>query len=247
MSAMGDQHVLIMIAMESEAAPFLKEIGIEKVEIEHPWAPFNLYSGMYKGLKVSVCVNGKANETVGGVDNVGTTPAAIATFLMLTKLSPTIVINAGTAGGFKAKGAEIADVYIATMFRHHDRRITIPGWDDYAKGHHKAHGVPNMVSELGFKEGIVTTGNSLDFNDTDMKIMKENEATVKDMEAAAIAWVCEQARTPFFAMKVVTDIVDGGVATHEEFMANLGKAAQSLQLNLLRMIDYMVGKNVSEL
>jgi 5'-methylthioadenosine nucleosidase len=242
-----NQHVLIMIAMEGEAMPFLQKIGIEKVKLQHPWAPFNVYSGTYQGLKVSVCVNGKASEAAGGVDNVGTTPAAIAAFLMVTELSPSIVINAGTAGGFKVKGAEIADVFIATMFRHHDRRITIPGWDDYARGHHKAHGVPKMVQELGFKEGVVTTGNSLDAHDVDRKIMTENEASVKDMEAAAIAWVCEQSNTPFFAMKVVTDIVDGGVATHEEFMANFEKAGQSLQTNLMRMMDYMVGKGVAEL
>ena len=36
---MNEQHILIMIAMESEAAPFLKETGIEKVDIDHPWAP----------------------------------------------------------------------------------------------------------------------------------------------------------------------------------------------------------------
>jgi 5'-methylthioadenosine nucleosidase len=244
---MGDFHVLIMIAMEAEAAPFLKELGLQKTEVKHPWAPFNLYSGNHKGMKVSVCVNGKASEAAGGVDNVGTTPAAIATFLMVTELAPTIVINAGTAGGFSSKGAKIADVFISTMFRHHDRRITIPGWDDYAKGHHKAHSVPRLVKELGYKEGIVTTGNSLDAHDVDRTIMKENDASVKDMEAAAIAWVCEQSSTPFFALKVVTDIVDGDRPTHEEFMENLGKAGVSLQTNLLRLIEYMVGKSVSDL
>ena len=36
--------------------------------------------------------------------------------------------------------------------------------------------------------------------------MEENCAAVKEMEAAAIAWVAEQFRVPFFAMKVITDI-----------------------------------------
>lgn len=30
------------------------------------------------------------------------------------------------------------------------------------------------------------------------------------MEAAAVAWACEQHGTPLFCIKVVTDIVDGG-------------------------------------
>jgi nucleoside phosphorylase len=39
--------------------------------------------------------------------------------------------------------------------------------------------------------------------------MLENNASVKDMEAAAIAYVAELAGVPFFGVKVVTDIVDG--------------------------------------
>jgi len=35
------------------------------------------------------------------------------------------------------------------------------------------------------------------------------DVSVKDMEAAAIAWVAKLNNTPFFALKVVTDIVDG--------------------------------------
>jgi nucleoside phosphorylase len=43
----------------------------------------------------------------------------------------------------------------------------------------------------------------------DDKLMLENNASVKDMEAAAIAYVAELAGVPFFGVKVVTDIVDG--------------------------------------
>ncbi len=43
---------------------------------------------------------------------------------------------------------------------------------------------------------------------TDHFMMKENSASVKDMEAAAIAWVCSLSNTPFFCVKVCSDIVD---------------------------------------
>ncbi len=39
-------------------------------------------------------------------------------------------------------------------------------------------------------------------------MMKQNEASVKDMEAAAIAWVCSLSNTPMFCVKVCSDIVD---------------------------------------
>ena len=77
--------------------------------------------------------------------------------------------------------------------------------------------------------------------------MLENDASVKDMEAAAIAWVAEETKTPFFALKVVTDIVDGDRPTQEEFLENLGSAAKSLQVALPKLIDYIKGKALTQL
>ena len=67
------------------------------------------------------------------------------------------------------------------------------------------------------------------------------------MEAAAIAWVCEQYTIPFIALKVITDIVDGSRPTHEEFMENLGSAAKALQVALPLCIDFIAGKTLAEL
>ena len=44
--------------------------------------------------------------------------------------------------------------------------------------------------------------------------MRAEGVSVKEMEAAAVAWTCQQVlHVPFVALKSVTDIVDGGVAT----------------------------------
>jgi 5'-methylthioadenosine nucleosidase len=210
--------------------------------------PCKAYSGDYKDLRITVVTNGKWHAgQADSVDNVGTTPAALAAFAAISALQPTLVINAGTAGGFKSKGARIGDTFITTMHRHHDRRITIPGWDDYARGHHAVHPCGKLVAALGFKSGVVTTGNSLDATEVDRAVMASNDASVKDMEAAAIAWVAELAQAPFFALKCVTDIVDGETPTHEEFMQNLSTAAESLQASLIAVVDYMVGKTAAEL
>ena len=61
-----------------------------------------------------------------GVDNVGTVPAALTTYLAIQALKPDLVISLGTAGGFKAKGGAVGDVYISTGFANHDRHIPIP-------------------------------------------------------------------------------------------------------------------------
>lgn len=246
---MGDIHVLILIAMEAEASPLLKKLQLPEITMVGPsWQPCKAFSGTYEGMRISVVTNGKwrAGEA-NSVDNVGTTPAAIAAFVAISSLQPTLVINAGTAGGFKSKGACIGDTFVSTLLRHHDRRITIPGWDDYARGHHESLSCERMATALGFKSGVVTTGNSLDANDTDRSIMASNDASVKDMEGAAIAWISEMSNTPFFALKCVTDIVDGEHPTHEEFMQNLITAAESLQASLVAVVNFLIGKSHADL
>ncbi len=61
-----------------------------------------------------------------GVDNVGTVPAALSTYLACQRFQPDLIISVGTAGGFKAQGAAIGDVFLGTTTVNHDRRIPIP-------------------------------------------------------------------------------------------------------------------------
>lgn len=92
-----------------------------------------------------------------------------------------------------------------------------------------------LVQALGYKLGVVSTGNSLDHVEADDAQMaangacrvcvqgtshgrlphpvsrwrrpsKSTDASVKDMEAAAVAWAAELYHVPYLALKVVTDI-----------------------------------------
>ena len=67
---------------------------------------------------------GKCKEH--GVDNVGTVPAALSTYLACQRHKPDLIISVGTAGGFRAQGAQIGDVFAGTGTVNHDRRIPIP-------------------------------------------------------------------------------------------------------------------------
>jgi 5'-methylthioadenosine nucleosidase len=105
----------------------------------------------------------------------------------------------------------------------------------------------SIARAAGFKEGVVSTGNSLDYTTECMRIMHANQAAVKEMEAAAVAYVCELWNVPMFAIKSVTDIVDGDRAAAEEFLANLGKATQALKVAVASVLGYMQGKSPSDL
>lgn len=241
--------------------PFVEHLGLTKdEELFESNLPFLAFSGSFKDAKVTVITNGKDGVYNTGVDNVGTVPAALATYLALAKLqSVDILINAGTAGGFKRKGAAIGDVFLTTAAANHDRRIAIPGFTSYGIGRldsmksDDSEASDTMINPsklakaLEYKTGVVTTGNSLDKTDECDKRMLENDASVKDMEAAAIAWSCALMQKPFLGLKVVTDIVDGDIPTQDEFMANLATAAKSLQEALPKVLDAIVGKTYSDL
>jgi 5'-methylthioadenosine nucleosidase len=107
------------------------------------------------------------------------------TYASIVSLHPDLIINAGTAGGFRAKGAAIGDVFVATQFANHDRRIPVPVFDEYGIGTLAATPIPNLVKALELKEGKLSTGNSLDMTPQDEEIIKANDATIKDMEVSS--------------------------------------------------------------
>mmetsp|Transcript_20693 Transcript_20693/g.29854 ORF Transcript_20693/g.29854 Transcript_20693/m.29854 type:complete len:258 (+) Transcript_20693:91-864(+) len=243
------ENVLIVVAMEDEASPFVEHMKLEKKEGVFPaQTPFVAYQGDVHGCKVTVATNGKDSVYGTGVDNVGTVPAALVTFLGLQSLGDVdMVVNAGTCGGFKRKGAEIGDVFLTSAVANHDRRIQIPPFIPYGIGKLDAIACPNLAKEYGFKTGVCTTGNSLDKTEEDDKNMESNDASCKDMEAAAIAWSAKLFDTPYLGVKVVTDIVDGDRLTQDEFLENLGTAAKSLQDALPKVCEFICGKAPADL
>eukprot|EP00563_Minutocellus_polymorphus_P018111 CAMPEP_0197723264 /NCGR_PEP_ID=MMETSP1434-20131217/5647_1 /TAXON_ID=265543 /ORGANISM="Minutocellus polymorphus, Strain CCMP3303" /LENGTH=250 /DNA_ID=CAMNT_0043308507 /DNA_START=120 /DNA_END=872 /DNA_ORIENTATION=- len=243
-------NLVFSIAMEDEAKPFIDHLGLKADADFFPKeAPFHAFTGTYKGCEVTVVTSGKDHVHETGVDNVGTVPAAVATFLALQKLDgkADLLINAGTCGGFRAMDAHIGDVFLTTGVANHDRRIPIPAFEPYGVGLIKSVSVPQLKANIGAKEGVCTTGNSLDKHDVDDFHMKKNEASVKDMEAAAIGWACELHKMPHFGIKVVTDIVDGDKPTEEEFFENLSHAAKNLQETLPKVIEFVCGRDHDEL
>jgi 5'-methylthioadenosine nucleosidase len=59
-------------------------------------------------------------------------------------LKPDLLINAGTAGGFRAKGGQIGDVYVSSLLRNHDRRLILPQFVDYGIHKHEALPTPHL-------------------------------------------------------------------------------------------------------
>jgi len=161
-------NVVVAIAMEAEASPLINHLNLQPDTSFFPTeTPFHAFRGKHNNCNLTVITNGKDAVHGTGVDNVGTVPAAVATFLTLQKMkdnkeSADLLVNAGTCGGFKRKGAEIGDVFLTTAVANHDRRIAIPDFTPYGIGRIESTSVENLASHVDAKLGICTTGNSLE-------------------------------------------------------------------------------------
>ncbi|KAK3038379.1 hypothetical protein RJ639_030279, partial [Escallonia herrerae] len=207
--------------------------------------PWVRYHGIYKDMTINVIWLGQ--DRVLGVNSVGTVSASLVTYASIQALQPDLIINAGTAGGFKAKGACIGDVFLASDVAFHDRRIPIPVFDLYGVGLRQALSTPNLVKELNLKVGRLSTGDSLDMSAKDEAFIIANDVTVKDMEGAAIAYVADLLKVPAIFLKAVTDIVDGDKPTAVEFRQNLAAVAATLDQAVTQVVDFIKEKCISEL
>lgn len=240
--------VVVLVAMTAEAQPIIDALDLieDSPSIIAPPAPCVSFSGSYKGLKVHLVHLGTCK--VNGISNVGTSAATLVTYLSLQAFAPVdLIISAGTAGGFKSRGAVIADIFLSTRTINHDRRIPIPKFEEYGIGKQEALPVPRLQRALSFKAGVVSSGNSLDYTDADMKLMEEHQVSVKEMEAAAVAWAASLHGVPPLCVKAITDIVDGDRPAQEEFLENLGLASAALARAVPRVLAWVANKRYSEL
>lgn len=240
--------ILIIIAMQTEAQPIVTQFQLEEDDDKSLFpkgVPWVRYHGKYKDLAIDLVWPGK--DSTLGVDSVGTISASLVTYASIQALKPDIIINAGTAGGFKEKGVNIGDVYVASDVAFHDRRIPIPVFDLYGTGARSTFSTPNLIKDLNLKVGKLSTGDSLDMSPHDEAAILANEASIKDMEGAAVAYVADMFSVPSIYIKAVTDIVDGEKPTAEEFLQNLVAVTAALDQAVAQVIEYINGKCLDQL
>ncbi len=242
------------MAMLAEAEPVLERLGAHEVALPTEvgplpfrWFRASVAAGPSRpGLDVVISVNGRDRRT--GVDKIGTQPAALNAYVTCLHHRPDLLVSAGTAGAWGAQGAEVGDVFVSRdRFVYHDRRIPLPGFDEYAIGAYPAVDASALVAALGCKSGIVSTGNSLHDSDEDHRMMAEVGASVKEMEAAAVAWVADLLGVPVLAVKAVTDLVDHPAGSAAQFTANLSMASARLADALVATLGWCAGRSIADL
>lgn len=230
--------ICYIVAMRAEAQPFIEHFGVELQEGFFAPLPCICYKGVIGDNELWVTLNGEQHNS----DLVGCEAASVAAVAAIQKIQPDLVINSGTCGAFERNGARIGDVYLGNAVMFHDRRV--PGddaWGTQALGNYPVwEGTEALAERLGLKTGKVTTGSSLDMQPCDEEIIRQNHGELKDMEGAAVAFVCSLFGTPILFVKSVTDLCDNAADTFETFSRNLAMASEELRKANIRVIDEII-------
>lgn len=237
--------IAVVMAMRAEAAPVVSALHAVPLAVPegrvHEW-----FAADRSGVRVVVAVNGV--EPRHGLDGIGVEPATLNTSAVLEHVRPDLVVSAGTAGGWASLGGEIGMLYLAhPHVVRHDRRVPLDGFDRYGVGEFPVVPMRSVAAAIGAVPGVVTTGGSLDESPDDRRMILASGAVAKDMEAAAVAYVCELAGVPCTALKAITDLHDVPVSGAEQFTANLAMASARLAEAVVQLVDAVAGLPVAAL
>jgi 5'-methylthioadenosine nucleosidase len=236
------KRIYLQFAMAIEGDPLVSALNAQPMK--YSWAepfPFRFFSAARGDLDLIIGFAGA--DPVHGVDSIGTMPAAVLSAFAVRELRPALVLNPGTCGGFESNEHKIGEVLIGTEYvAFHGRRIdipAIPSMRDYGIGKYRVADSESLRRHCSLRNGIVSTGDAIDYSAEDRAYMLDNRGTLKEMEAAAIAWVCQLHSVPFLPIKAVTDFVDHSASSAEQFMKNYATTVQNLTKETLRILDYL--------
>jgi len=233
-------NIVLVYAMQAEADPFLARSHAVEVAMPGPaWLPFRLFRCAHGRHALHALVSGV--DARFGVDNIGLEAATLMACVAIEHLRPELLVSCGTAGGFAARGAGIGTVYLGDTFLFHDRHVPLPGFAQSALSKTRTYDADALARALGLARVAVSSGSSLQRRDEDIAVMHAHDAHAKEMEVAALAWVCQLAGVPLLAIKSVTNLLDREGSSEAQFRANFPVAVAALAQETGRVLDALGG------
>lgn len=241
------KKILILVAMQTEAEPIIAALNLrESTGTFDTRLPFKSYERADAEQHILLMVSGI--DPRYHVDNIGTQPATLMAYVGIENFRPDLAISAGTAGGFSARGAKIGTVYLSDdEFLFHDRQIPLAGFDEQGAGHYPAANVRALAKQLNLPYGKISSGSSFAQYPDQIAQIEKSGAVAKEMEAAAIAWVCWLKNTPCMAVKSITNLLDLGDSSAQQFNENFAVAARQLAVDVRRIVENIRGTILDDL
>lgn len=193
-------------------------------------------TGTYEGKEVILLKSG-----------IGKVNAAMSTTILLEKYQPDVVINTGSAGGFDA-ALKVGDIVISDEVRHHDVDVTAFGYEigqmagmpaAYKSDVKLMEIAKQAVIEVGehsYGVGLICSGDVFMSDPVRVEAVRQDFPTMKavEMEAAAVAQVCHQFKTPFVVIRALSDIAgQESNVSFDEFLPIAAKHSTQIVLNAI--------------
>jgi adenosylhomocysteine nucleosidase len=215
----------IIAAMEEEAAGLIQKMTERS---EEKIGAFTYHAGLIEGQSVCLlqCGIGKVN-------------AAVGTAVMISRWSPSYILNTGSAGGFHSN-LTIGDIVLSDEVIHHDVDASVFGYE--------AGQVPGMpVTYKGDRKllscalnqkpddptvhlisGVIASGDSFISKEDQISRIQTvfPQVAACEMEAAAVAQTCHLFGTAFLIIRSISDVV-GDTDNHISFDEFLPIAARN--------------------
>ncbi|MEG0328643.1 MAG: 5'-methylthioadenosine/adenosylhomocysteine nucleosidase [Erysipelothrix sp.] len=206
--------ILIIGAMDEEVSAL--KTRMSTVE-ERLFQNVQLFEGTLSEKQVVVARSG-----------VGKVNAAYTATTLIHHFNPDLVINIGSAGGLK-ENQTVGDIVVATKLQYHDLDIgpETPTDPRFAFTPSAKHGrqTTQLLSKLEMKyhEGLIVSGDQfITKYQSQFAVIAKNfpEAICVEMEAAAIAAVCERTETDFIVLRSLSDVthVEGNDMDFETYL-----------------------------
>lgn len=236
--------IVIIVAMEKEDKHIIAKLRLEKAPADMQ-LPYYLHAPVfYKKInhhEIILVPAGKNRRHA--VDSLGT-GILPSLALALEKFKPDLVINAGSAGGLSSAGCQIGEVLICQgEVNFHDRRLEPDvAHVNYGVGHFPLSDFSTLANLLGLKSGRISTGSSLMASEADERQFIANQAILKDMEAAHVAQLCDNAEINLIIIKVVSDLIDTTECPQQQFSYNIVNVMDILAQQLERLLIAVMDK-----
>lgn len=208
-------------------------------------------------------IEGKSQDTIAGCEftfgrmldtdvillksGIGKVNAAMSSSILLEKYKPDLIINTGSAGGFNPS-LNVGDIVISTEVRHHDVDVTVFNYE-YGQVPQlpaafladerlilTAEKAAQEIAGIQIVKGLIATGDSFMNDPVKVEFVRTKFQNLQavEMEAAAIAQVAFQFKTPFVIIRALSDIA--GKESNISFDQFLEKAALHSATLVMKMV-----------
>ena len=233
----------IFVAMQEEAEQTIQALHL----LASRQQPFKC-SRVYQSADESIVLITPQLVTVDGtpISRAGKVAAAQSTALLIEHFKPDLIINPGTAGGIKERGACVGDVYTGSV-QQHDAFMAHPVYQQHACRVLQTQG-PEICTALNIKvkEGMISTGESFKKSDDEWRRIETSDAVVLEMEAFAVAEVVntmmplKNNKLPLVCIKGITDAHNMGLLDaqgHQMYEDNLKMAMDGVLMVLAQLLE----------